>query len=62
VALAGLMLSDKVTASFFSEKITGPVGLQFFTFFNVIDDDVQGTLKKIANIGYKEIEFTFRKK
>jgi sugar phosphate isomerase/epimerase len=38
------------------------VGLQLFTFFNVIDDDVQGTLKKIAAIGYKEIESAFSKK
>lgn len=38
------------------------VGLQLFTFFNVIDDDVQGTLKKIAAVGYKEIESAFSKK
>jgi sugar phosphate isomerase/epimerase len=38
------------------------VGLQLFTFFNVIDDDVNGTLKKIADIGYKEIESAFSKK
>src|SRR5881394_589270 len=62
VALAGLLFSEKVTASFFSEKITRPAGLQLFTFFNVIDDDVRGTLKKIAGIGYKEIESAFSKK
>jgi len=45
----------------FSGK-TYPVGLQLFTFFNQIDEDVQGTLKKIANIGYKEIESAFSKK
>ena len=38
------------------------MGLQLFTFFNVIDDDVTGTLKKIAAIGYKEIESAFSKK
>jgi hypothetical protein len=38
------------------------IGLQLFTFFNVIDDDVQGTLKKIAGVGYKEIESAFSKK
>jgi sugar phosphate isomerase/epimerase len=38
------------------------VGLQLFTFFNVIDDDVNGTLKKIADIGYKEIESAFSKR
>jgi sugar phosphate isomerase/epimerase len=38
------------------------VGLQLYTFFNQIDDDVAGTLKKIAGIGYKEIESAFSKK
>lgn len=38
------------------------IGLQLFTFFNEIDNDVQGTLKKIAAIGYKEIESAFSKK
>jgi sugar phosphate isomerase/epimerase len=38
------------------------MGLQLFTFFNEIDNDVQGTLKKIATIGYKEIESAFSKK
>ena len=36
--------------------------MKLFTFFNVIDDDVQGTLKKIAAVGYKEIESAFSKK
>ncbi len=60
--LAALMFSDKATASFFGSKALRPVGLQLFTFFNVMDDDVQGTLKKIADIGYKEIESAFSKK
>jgi sugar phosphate isomerase/epimerase len=38
------------------------VGLQLFTFFNEIDNDVEGTLKKIAAVGYKEIESAFSKK
>jgi Sugar phosphate isomerases/epimerases len=50
-----------------SEILTGnnkkyPVGLQLYTFFNQIDDDVPGTLEKIAGIGYKEIESAFSKK
>jgi sugar phosphate isomerase/epimerase len=60
--LAAMLLSDKATASFFTNKAVRPVGLQLFTFFNQIDDDVQGTLKKIAAIGYKEIESAFSKK
>jgi len=59
-ALGSLLLSNKLTTVF--SKKPYPVGLQLFTFFNQIDDDVQGTLKKIANIGYKEIESAFSKK
>lgn len=39
-----------------------PLGLQLFTFFNEIDNDVQGTLQKIADVGFKEIESAFSKK
>lgn len=34
-------------------------GIQLFTFFNVIEKDVEGTLQKIAGIGYTEIESAF---
>ncbi len=59
-AAAGLLLSKKTNA-FFNKEMP-PVGLQLFTFFGIIDNDVQGTLKKIADIGYKEIESAFSKK
>jgi sugar phosphate isomerase/epimerase len=39
-----------------------PLGVQLFTFFNIMDADVQGNLHKIAAIGYKEIESAFSKK
>jgi sugar phosphate isomerase/epimerase len=39
-----------------------PPGLQLFTFFNSIDNDVDGTLKRIAEIGYINIESAFSKK
>ncbi len=61
VAAFGSLLLPKELETIFSGKIY-PVGLQLFTFFNQIDDDVQGTLKKIATIGYKEIESAFSKK
>jgi sugar phosphate isomerase/epimerase len=38
------------------------VGLQLFTLFNIMDDDVAGNLKKIKAIGYTEIESAFSKK
>lgn len=39
-----------------------PVGLQLFTLFNVLDQDVAGNLKKVADIGYQEIESAFSRK
>lgn len=60
--LGGMLLPNKFPASFFNGQKDKAMGLQLFTFFNVIDDDVQGTLKKIAAIGYKKIESAFSKK
>ena len=59
LALGGLILSNNAEAFF---KKQDAIGLQLFTFFNTIDADVQGTLKKIAGIGYKEIESAFSRK
>ena len=60
VAWGSLLLSNKLNAAFFKEHHA--IGLQLYTFFNTIDDDVQGTLQKIATIGYKEMESAFSKK
>ncbi len=62
LALGGLALSNEILASISNSLVTRPVGLQLFTFFNEIDNDVAGTLKKIANVGYTEIESAFSKK
>lgn len=59
--LGGMALTGTAKA-FFGEKAIHPIGLQLFTFFNEIDNDVEGTLKKIAGVGYKEIESAFSKK
>ena len=62
-ALLGTMLfRNSALASLTNMPINKAMGLQLFTFFNEIDNDVQGTLKKIAAIGYKEIESAFSKK
>jgi sugar phosphate isomerase/epimerase len=61
LALGSVALSGRA-ASFLDFKAPHPVGLQLFTFFGVIDDDVKGTLTKIAAIGYKEMESAFSKK
>lgn len=60
-SLGGLMFT-KVPASFLTDATMPAPGLQLFTFFNVIDNDVKGTLQKIADTGYKNIESAFSKK
>lgn len=61
LALGGMVLSGKA-ASLLQFRPQHAVGLQLFTFFGLIDDDVNGTLTKIAGVGYKEIESAFSKK
>ena len=60
--LGSMAFSSKSFAAFLPTKAYPPAGLQLYTFFNVIDDDVTGTLQKIAAVGYKEIESAFSKK
>lgn len=59
-AIGGLFISQQ-TLKFLLEKQMN-AGLQLFTLFNILDDDVAGNLKKVAAIGYKEIESAFSKK
>jgi hypothetical protein len=61
LVLGSIALSGKAS-SIFNFKALQPVGLQLFTVFGIIDDDVKGTLTKIAAIGYKEMESAFSKK
>ncbi len=62
LVLGGALLSNKSFASLLSPSMKKPLGLQLYTLFNTIDDDVAGSLKKVAAIGYKEIESAFSKK
>ena len=59
--MAGSLALSSIPFSFFSAGYPPP-GLQLFTFFGQIDKDVDGTLKKIAEIGYVEIESAFSMK
>jgi sugar phosphate isomerase/epimerase len=62
---AGLLagsLAMRSLPDFFQGNIYPPPGIQLFTFFNVMDDDVEGTLKRLASIGYVNIESAFSKK
>src|ERR1700752_4390843 len=62
-ALLGALLLRKGSLDMFAPKPKDiEIGLQLFTFFNEIDNDVEGTLKKIAGVGYKKIESAFSKK
>ncbi len=45
--LAGGLAMSSLPLSYFSAGYPPP-GLQLFTFFNLIDNDVDGTLKRIA--------------
>lgn len=63
MTLGGLMLNKSVLAEeLFGHRAMPGVGLQLFTLFGVMDEDVTGNLKKIADIGYTEIESAFSKK
>jgi sugar phosphate isomerase/epimerase len=63
LALGGLALGN-ATSSF--GNLTMPmgrtVGLQLYTLFTSIDSDLDGALKKVSGIGYKEVESAFSKK
>ncbi|MBL4678850.1 MAG: sugar phosphate isomerase/epimerase [Mucilaginibacter sp.] len=58
LALSSAILSGKAS----SLLLKHPVGVQLFTFFGVIDEDVKGTLTKIKAAGYSELESAFSKK
>jgi hypothetical protein len=59
---SGALLFSKAHASLFTGAPLPAPGVQLFTFFNVIDQDVKGTLQKIADAGYKNIESAFSRK
>jgi sugar phosphate isomerase/epimerase len=60
-SVGGIFLS-KIPASFLRSAAFPEPGLQLFTFFSTIDNDVKGTLQKIAALGYKNIESAFSRK
>lgn len=60
-SLGGLIFSTMPASFFLNAHLPDP-GVQLFTFFNVIDKDVKGTLQKIADTGYKNIESAFSRK
>jgi sugar phosphate isomerase/epimerase len=57
-ALGGMLMPQLADA--FGKKLTPKnFGVQLYTTMSIIDKDVTGTLKQIAEIGYKDIESAF---
>jgi len=57
LGLSGVLLGQYANAEFFSAwKAAPPAGLQLYTLGNLMTTDPQGTLQKLAAIGYKELE------
>ncbi|MBS1488308.1 MAG: sugar phosphate isomerase/epimerase [Bacteroidetes bacterium] len=48
--------------SFSSVTATRPLGLQLYTLMGIIDSDLDGTLKKLSDLGYTELESAFSMK
>jgi sugar phosphate isomerase/epimerase len=57
LTLSGLLLARSAKSGIFSyKKKAPPVGLQLYTLGDLMTTDPQGTLQKLAAIGYKELE------
>jgi sugar phosphate isomerase/epimerase len=62
LATGGMLLQKNSFAnSLFSAPALPAPGIQLFTLFNEMDIDTAGTLQKVANAGYKNIESAFSK-
>jgi sugar phosphate isomerase/epimerase len=59
-AVAALSLLDR--QSFGYPKAMQPIGIQLFTLFGKIEEDVPGYLKNIAALGYTHLESAFSRK
>ena len=53
--LAGLSLSQSILGEVL--KKSGKIGIQLFSIPGMVAEDFKGTMKRLADIGYKEIEF-----
>lgn len=60
LTLSSLALPGLASASnLFTTANRYPIGIQLFTLFGPMNEDPKGTLQKVANAGYKEIESAF---
>ena len=57
LAAASLLLGrSAIAGTFTGKKAVPPIGLQLYTLGDLMTTDPQGTLQKLAAIGYKELE------
>lgn len=61
LAFGGMLLPNQIK-SLLGRTSAQPVGVQLFTAMSIIDKDLNGTLQKIASIGYQELESAFSMK
>src|SRR6202451_3978927 len=60
---AGMLLRNSGIADLFSNKKSNwPIGLQLYSLGDLMITDTKGTLQKLAEIGYKEVESAGSKK
>ena len=64
LAVGSLAVASSSSASPFFNTAIAPIlaGIQLYTVTSKIEADLDGTLKKIAEIGYKELESAFTRK
>jgi sugar phosphate isomerase/epimerase len=62
IAVGGMALPRKTLTDLLDISRPHPIGLQLYTLMNIIDQDVPGNLRKVAAIGYREIESAFSHK
>lgn len=62
-ALGGMLLTIPAKAFSFHKTAALPApGLQLYTLGSKLDEDLEGTLKRVADIGYKHLESAFSRK
>jgi sugar phosphate isomerase/epimerase len=64
LALGGLAISQPATGMSIIKNLadTKNVGVQLYTVTNAMDTDLDATLKRVAEIGYKDLETAFSRK
>jgi len=56
VGLAAAAVFSRLPESLFASPLGKPIGLQLYTLRDLLDKDVEGTIKQVAAIGYKDVE------